>query len=57
MFTVTGPTFQMSSQYCAIARSEENLPLRAAFRIDMRDHASLSCHAAATVSWHATYAA
>ena len=27
--TLIGPTFQMSSQYSAMARSEENLPLRA----------------------------
>ena len=37
--TVTGDTFQMSSQYSAMARSDENLPLRAVFRIDIRVHA------------------
>ena len=35
-FTVTGRTFQMSSQYSAIAQSDENFPLRAVFRIDIR---------------------
>ena len=52
--TVTGRTFQMSSQYSAIARSDENLPLRAVFRIDIRVHASRSCHAALTRSWQST---
>ena len=32
-FTVTGCTFHISSQYSVIARSEENLPLRALLRI------------------------
>ena len=54
MVTVSGETFQMSSQYSAIARSEENLPLRAVFRIDICVHASLSCHAALTWSWQST---
>jgi hypothetical protein len=52
--TLIGPTFQMSSQYSAMARSEENLPLRAALRIDMRDHASASCQAALTRAWQST---
>jgi hypothetical protein len=42
----------MSSQYSSIARSDENLPLRAVFRIDIRVHAEVSCHAALTRSWH-----
>ena len=46
--TVTGTTFQMSSQYSAMARSEENFPLRAVLRIDIRDHATGSCQAALT---------
>ena len=33
---LTGGTFQMRSQYSRIDRSEENLPERAVFRIDMR---------------------
>ena len=32
--------FQIPSQYWRIERSEENLPMRAAFRIDIRDHFS-----------------
>src|SRR5574337_383705 len=48
--TVTGCTFQISSQYSSMARSDENLPLRAVFRIDMRVHLSVSCHAAPTCS-------
>jgi len=35
-FTVTGLIFQISSQYSVMARSEENLPLRAVLRIDIR---------------------
>jgi hypothetical protein len=35
MLTVNGHTFQMSSQYSAIARSDENLALRAVVRIDI----------------------
>ena len=50
--TVTGTTFQMSSQYSAMARSDENFPLRAVLRIDIRDHAAGFCHAALTRSWH-----
>jgi hypothetical protein len=52
--TVSGQTFQMSSQYSAMARSDENLPLRAVFRIDIFVHASLSSHAALTCSWQLT---
>ena len=40
-----GPTPQISSQYSLIARSEENLPLRAVLRIDIRDHVSRSSQA------------
>jgi hypothetical protein len=50
--TVTGWTFQMSSQYSVMDRSDENLPLRAVLRIDIRVHASVSCHAALTRPWH-----
>ena len=46
MVTVSGQTFQMSSQYSAMARSDENLPLRAVFRMDILVQDSLSCHAA-----------
>jgi hypothetical protein len=41
----------MSSQYSLIARSEENFPLRAVFRIDIRVQAGMSRHAALTRSW------
>src|SRR5690242_19585684 len=47
-------TCQMSSQYSRMARSDENLPLRAVLRIDIRVHRSTSCHAAPTCSWQAT---
>ena len=36
--TGVGVTFQMSRQYSSMVRSEENLPIRATFRIDMRTH-------------------
>ena len=55
--TVTGQTFQMSSQYSVMARSDESLPLRVVFRIDIRVHAAVSCHAALTCCWQDTYAA
>ena len=55
IFTVSGWTFQISSQYSAMARSDENLPLRAVFKMDIFVHASLSCHAALTWSWQSTY--
>jgi len=55
--TVTGQTFQMSSQYSVMARSDESLPLRVVFRIDIRVHAAVSCHAALTCYWQDTYAA
>ena len=54
MVTVSGQTFQMSSQYSAMARSDENLPLRAVFRMDIFVHDSLSCHAALTCCWQST---
>ena len=38
MVTVSGQTFQMSSQYSAMARSDENLPLRAVFTMDIFVH-------------------
>ena len=43
----------MSSQYSAIERSEENLPLRAELRIDLRVHASVSYQVALTSCWQA----
>jgi hypothetical protein len=46
--TRTAVTFQMSSQYSVIARSEENFPLRAVLRMDIRVQASTSCQAALT---------
>ena len=48
--TVTGLTFQISSQYSAMARSDENFALRAVLRIDIRDHTSGFCQAALTRS-------
>jgi hypothetical protein len=54
MVTVSGQTFQISSQYSAMARSDENLPLRAVFRMDIFVHDSLSCQAALTWSWQFT---
>jgi hypothetical protein len=53
MVTDSGHTFQISSQYSAIARSDENFPLRAVFKMDIFVHASLSSHAAPTCSWAA----
>ena len=35
-FTGTGLMCQMSRQYSRMARSEENLPMRATLRMDMR---------------------
>ena len=52
--TVTGRTFQIWSQYSAIARSDENVPLRAVFKIDIRVQASVSRHAAPTLCWQST---
>lgn len=40
--TGTGATFQISWQYSAMARSEENLPIRAVFRMERRAHAARS---------------
>jgi hypothetical protein len=51
---VSGQTFQISSQYSVMARSDENLPLRAVFRMDIFVHDSVSCHAALTRSWQFT---
>jgi hypothetical protein len=42
-FTVMGLTFQMSSQYSVMARSDENLPLRAVLRMDIRVQCLTSC--------------
>lgn len=44
-FTFTGFTFQISSQYWAIALSEEKKPMRAVFRIDICVQRSLSAQA------------
>jgi len=54
IFTVTGVTCQISSQYSRIARSEENFPERALLRIAMRVQRSASFQAALTFSWQAT---
>ena len=54
MVTVSGQTLQMSSQYSAMARSDENLPLRAVFKMDIFVHLSRSCQAALTCSWQLT---
>ena len=50
---LTGGTFQMRSQYSRIDRSEENLPERAVFRIDMRVQRGGSRQAASTRAWQA----
>ena len=55
--TDSGVTCQISSQYSLMARSDENLPLRAVLRIDIRVQRSTSCQAELTRSWHSTYAA
>jgi hypothetical protein len=47
----TGGTCQMSSQYSTMARSEENLPLRAQLSMDLRVHPSVSTQAVLTFSW------
>ncbi len=38
LFTTTGSTFQMSRQYSAMVRSEENFPIRLTLSIDIRVH-------------------
>jgi hypothetical protein len=45
---------QIRWQYSPIARSDENFPDRAAFRIDIRVQRSGSSHAVLTRSWQAT---
>ena len=45
---------QIRSQYSPMARSDENLPDRAVFRIDIRVQRSGSIHAALTRSWQVT---
>lgn len=45
-----GQAPQMFSQYWSIARSEENMPLHAVLRIDMRDQVSPLSHARETSS-------
>src|SRR5450755_3120339 len=54
--TGTGLDCQISAQYSRIVRSEENLPERAVFRIDMRVQRSLSRKAASTCCWQSAYA-
>jgi len=51
----TGLTRQISSAYCWIVRSLENLPMRATFRIDFLVHAAGSRYVFDTCSWHAMY--
>jgi len=50
----SGRTFQMSSQYWRIARSEENPPILATLRIDLRIHAGSSIQQRLTCSWQST---
>ena len=50
-FTASGLRFQVSLQYSAIARSDENFPLYAELMIDMRVHFSVSCQVASTCCW------
>src|ERR1039458_3822548 len=54
--TGTGLDCQISAQYSRIVRSEENLPERAVFRIDMRVQRSPSQKAASTCCWQSAYA-
>src|ERR1019366_507926 len=54
--TGTGLDCQISAQYSRIVRSEENLPERAVFRIDMRVQRSPSRKAASTCCWQSAYA-
>ncbi len=41
-WTFRASTFQIFSRYSWMDRSEENLPIRATFRMDLRVHASWS---------------
>lgn len=50
----SGRTFQISSPYCRIVRSDEKNPHRAVLRIDLRVQASRSRYAAAARSLAAT---
>jgi len=52
--TGIGPTFQMFSLYSLMARSDENRPMRAVFRMDIRHHCPASRQARSTCAWHAT---
>ena len=47
-------TCHTRSQYSRMLRSDENLPMRAALRIDIRVHACGSRHKALTRSWQST---
>ena len=47
-FRFTGFTFQISSAYCWMVRSELNLPIRATLMIAIRVHFSLSWNVLAT---------
>src|ERR1700740_1535545 len=50
-FTCDGVAFQTRSQYSRIERSEENFPMRATLRIDLRDQAIGSPQRALTAFW------
>ena len=52
-FTASALRFQVSWQYSAMARSDENLPLYALLMIDIRVHFSASSQAASTCCWQA----
>ena len=51
---LTGFTFQISSAYCRMVRSLENLPERAVLRIAIRVHCSGSIQALETSAWQAS---
>ena len=50
--TSSGFTFQMFSQYSRMARSDENPPIRATLRIDLRSQSAASSQQRLTASWH-----
>lgn|GEM_PF-2637453 len=52
--TGTGFTFHISSQYSLMERSEENFPVRAVLRIDIRAQRGRSWNAALAVAWQST---
>ena len=51
--TGIGRTFQIRSQYSPIARSDENRPMRAVLRMDLRHHCPVSRQARSTSDWQA----